>query len=39
MGPMVEPQGQSLRTQNSCTGTPALRASSRTKNPLTPLVV
>jgi hypothetical protein len=28
MGPIVLPQGMSLRTQNSCTGTPARRPTS-----------
>jgi len=38
IGPIVEPQGQSFFTMNSCTEIPTRRASSRTKNPLSALV-
>jgi hypothetical protein len=37
-GPIVDPHGQSLRTANSCIGTPALLPNSLAKNPVIPLV-
>ena len=38
IGPMVEPQGQSFLTTNSCTGALARRESSRSRNPVSALV-
>ena len=38
IGPIVLPQGQSLRTTNSSTGTSAILPSSRTMNPVIPFV-
>ena len=38
IGPMVEPQGQSFLTTNSCTGALARRESSRRRNPVSALV-
>ena len=37
-GPIVLPHGQSFLTMNSCTSTPAMRASSRTTKPVSPFV-
>ena len=38
IGPMVDPQGQSFLTTNSCTGASARRESSRSRNPVSALV-
>ena len=38
IGPMVDPQGQSFLTTNSCTGASARRDSSRSRNPVSALV-